>query len=152
MNDIYIANKYSYELNPEMIKLLGEEFNVEKTVDRFSEAIKGKSPEDAEAEGKTFFEAHGKTWIRKTHKLGEEYPDRTYEVLKMATSNNAELVKMCGPRDPYPEGALGVIEEGAYADMILVEGNPLENIDLVADAEKNFVIIMKDGMIYKNTL
>jgi imidazolonepropionase-like amidohydrolase len=75
-----------------------------------------------------------------------------YEVLKMATSNNAELVKMCGPRDPYPEGALGVIEEGAYADMILVDGNPLEDIDLVADAEKNFLIIMKDGVIHRNTL
>jgi imidazolonepropionase-like amidohydrolase len=75
-----------------------------------------------------------------------------YEVLKMATSTNAELVKMCGPRDPYPLGPIGVIEEGAYADMILVDGNPLENIDLVADAEKNFVMIMKDGTIYKNTI
>ena len=75
-----------------------------------------------------------------------------YEVLKMATSDNAELVKMCGPRDPYPLGAIGVIEEGAYADMILVDGNPLENLDLVADADKNFVLIMKDGKIYKNTV
>ena len=70
----------------------------------------------------------------------------------MATANNAELVKMCGPRDPYPLGPIGVIQEGAYADMILVDGNPLENIDLVADAEKNFVMIMKDGKIYKNTV
>ena len=75
-----------------------------------------------------------------------------YEALKMATSTNAELVKMCGPRNPYPLGPLGVIEEGAYADMIIVDGNPLENIDLVADADKNFVLIMKDGKIYKNTL
>ena len=74
-----------------------------------------------------------------------------YEVLKMATSDNAELVKMCGPRDPYPLGGIGVIQEGAYADMILVDGNPLENLDLVADADKNFVLIMKDGKIYKNT-
>ena len=65
----------------------------------------------------------------------------------MATSNNAELVKMCGPRDPYTEGALGVIEEWAYADLILVDGNPLEDIDLVADAERSFAIIMKDGVI-----
>ena len=75
-----------------------------------------------------------------------------YEVLKMATSTNAELLKMCGPRDPYPLGPLGVIEEGAYADMILVDGNPLENLDLVADADLNFVMIMKDGKIYKNTV
>jgi len=74
-----------------------------------------------------------------------------FEALKMATSDNAELVKLCGPRDPYP-GNLGVIEEGALADMILVDGNPLKDIKLVADPDKNFVVIMKDGTIYKNTL
>jgi len=74
-----------------------------------------------------------------------------FEVLNMATANNAELLKMSGPRDPYP-GKLGVIEEGALADMILVNGNPLENIDLVVDPENNFQVIMKDGVIYKNTL
>ena len=74
-----------------------------------------------------------------------------FEALKMATSTNAELVKMCGPRDPYP-GKIGVVEEGALADMILVDGNPLENLDLVADPEKNFLVIMKDGVIYKNKL
>lgn len=75
-----------------------------------------------------------------------------YEALKMVTSDNAELLKLSGPRHPYLEGPLGVIAEGAYADMLLVDGNPLENIDLVADADKNFVVIMKDGKIYKNTL
>jgi len=74
-----------------------------------------------------------------------------YEVLKMATSGNAELVKMCGPRDPYP-GELGVVKEGAFADLILVNGNPLENVDLVADAAKNFVVIVKDGKIHKNAI
>ncbi|MCP5413797.1 MAG: amidohydrolase family protein [Chromatiaceae bacterium] len=74
-----------------------------------------------------------------------------YEALKMATSGNAELLKLSGPRDPYP-GELGVIKEGALADLILVEGNPLENLDLVADADTNFVVIMKDGVIFKNSL
>ena len=55
-----------------------------------------------------------------------------YEALKMATHDNAQLFKLSGPRDPYP-GKLGVIEEGAYADLLLVDGNPLENLDLVAD-------------------
>lgn len=75
-----------------------------------------------------------------------------YEALKMATSTNAELLALSGPRNPYQEGPLGVIKVGAYADMILVDGNPLENLDLVADAEKNFVMIMKDGTIYKHTI
>lgn len=75
-----------------------------------------------------------------------------YEALKMATSENAKLLAMCGPRNPYKEGALGVVAEGAYADLILVDGNPLENLDLVADPDKNFALIMKDGKIYKNTV
>jgi len=74
-----------------------------------------------------------------------------YEALKMATYDNAQLVKMCGPRDPYP-GEIGVVKEGALADLLLVDGNPLENLDLVADPDKNFVMIMKDGKIYKNTI
>jgi len=74
-----------------------------------------------------------------------------HEILKMATSTNAELVKLCGPRDPYP-GKLGVVEEGALADLILVDGNPLENIDLVVDPDSNFKVIMKDGQVYKNTV
>lgn len=74
-----------------------------------------------------------------------------FEILKMATYDNAQLLKLCGPRNPYP-GKLGVIEEGAYADLLLVDGNPLENIDLIGDPQKNFVLIMKDGKIYKNTI
>lgn len=75
-----------------------------------------------------------------------------YEVLKMATSTNAELLALSGPRHPYQEGPLGVIQDGAYADLILVDGNPLEDIDLVANPEENFDLIMKNGVIYKNTL
>ena len=74
-----------------------------------------------------------------------------YEILVQATSRGGELIALSGPRNPYP-GKLGVVEEGAYADLLLVDGNPLENIDLMGDPEKNFVIIMKDGVIYKNTV
>jgi imidazolonepropionase-like amidohydrolase len=69
----------------------------------------------------------------------------------MATSVNSELLALSGPRNPYP-GKLGVVEEGALADLLLVDGNPLENISLVADPERSFLLIMKDGRIYKNTL
>ncbi|WP_425614565.1 amidohydrolase family protein [Anatilimnocola sp. NA78] len=71
------------------------------------------------------------------------------EALAMATSTNAELLAISGKRNPYP-GKLGVVEEGALADLLLVEGNPLENLKLIADPGKNFVVIMKDGKIYKN--
>lgn len=73
------------------------------------------------------------------------------EALAMATGTNAELLALSGPRNPYP-GKLGIIEEGALADLLLIEGDPLENIDLIADPATNFKIIMKNGVIYKNTL
>jgi imidazolonepropionase-like amidohydrolase len=73
------------------------------------------------------------------------------EILKMATSLNGELLAMSGPRNPYP-GKLGVIEEGALADLILVDGDPIADINLIADPEKNFVLIMKDGRVVKDAL
>jgi imidazolonepropionase-like amidohydrolase len=73
------------------------------------------------------------------------------EVLKLVTYDNAQLLALSGPRNPYP-GKLGVVEQGALADLLLVEGNPLENLKLVADPAKNFVVIMKDGKIFKNLL
>jgi len=73
------------------------------------------------------------------------------ETLVMATGTNAQLLELSGKRNPYP-GKLGVVEEGALADLLLVDGNPLENIELIADPGANFVVIMKDGKVYKNAL
>jgi imidazolonepropionase-like amidohydrolase len=73
------------------------------------------------------------------------------DILKMATSVNGELLAMSGPRNPY-QGKLGVIEQDALADLLVVDGNPVDNIELVAKPDKNLVFIMKDGSIYKNTL
>ena len=73
------------------------------------------------------------------------------ETLAMATSVNGELLALSGLRSPYA-GKLGVVEEGALADLLLVDGNPLDDINLVANPAANFKVIMKDGVIYKNTL
>lgn len=73
------------------------------------------------------------------------------EILKMATADNADLLAMSGPRNPYP-GKLGVVEEGALADLLLVDGDPTADIKLIIDPEKNFPVIMKDGKIIKNTM
>jgi imidazolonepropionase-like amidohydrolase len=75
---------------------------------------------------------------------------RPAEILKMATAVNGELLAMSGPRNPYP-GKLGVIETGALADLIVVDGDPLANLKLIADPDKNFVLIMKDGRVVKDT-
>jgi imidazolonepropionase-like amidohydrolase len=72
------------------------------------------------------------------------------EILRQATSYNAELFKLSGKLHPYREGELGVVREGAYADLLLVAGNPLEDIEVMVNPEENFDLIMKDGVIYKN--
>lgn len=73
------------------------------------------------------------------------------EIIKMVTQDNAALLQLAGLRSPYP-GKLGVIEEGAMADMLLVDGDPLKDLKLLADPNKNFLLIIKDGQIFKNIL
>jgi imidazolonepropionase-like amidohydrolase len=72
------------------------------------------------------------------------------EILRQATSVNGALLALSGQRNPY--GKLGVIEAGALADLLLVDGNPLENLSLLEDPANKLVVIMKDGKIYKKTL
>jgi imidazolonepropionase-like amidohydrolase len=74
------------------------------------------------------------------------------EALKLVTHDNAQLLALSGPRNPYRAGLLGVVEIGAYADLLLVDGDPTANLELVGDPQKNFRVIMKDGRIYKDTL
>jgi imidazolonepropionase-like amidohydrolase len=73
------------------------------------------------------------------------------EILRMATSTNAELLGLSNKRHPYP-GKIGVIEKGALADLLVVNGNPLDNIKLIEDPDNNLAVIMKDGKLHKNTL
>ena len=72
-----------------------------------------------------------------------------FEILKMATYDNAQLLALSGKRSPY-QGELGIIKQGALADLILVEGNPLQNIEIMAQPSEKFWVIMKDGQIFKN--
>jgi imidazolonepropionase-like amidohydrolase len=87
----------------------------------------------------------------------EEFVSRSkyfspYEIMMQVTSLNAELVGLSGKRNPYQAGALGVIQKDAYADLLIVKGNPLEDITLLAHPQQNLQLIMKDGKIYKNLL
>ena len=73
------------------------------------------------------------------------------EALVMATGTNGELLQLAGKRNPYP-GQVGVVKEGALADLLLVDGDPTVDISLVARPEQSFKVIMKDGVVYKDTL
>ena len=74
------------------------------------------------------------------------------EILRQNTSYAAKWLAKSGTKNPYREGPLGVVEEGAYADLLLVEGNPIKDVTVMADYKNNIKVIMKDGEIYKNTL
>lgn len=75
----------------------------------------------------------------------------SFKGLVAATGNIHELIRLTTFQNPYPEGKIGVLEEGAFADLCIVEGNPAEDLEVLADAG-NMKLIMKDGRIYKNTL
>jgi imidazolonepropionase-like amidohydrolase len=87
-----------------------------------------------------------------------------FEMLKAATSTAGKMLQLTGKLNPYPEGPLGVIQEGAYADILIVDGNPIEDVTVIGAVDGWFSapprkaevetirVIMKDGKIYKNTL
>ncbi|MCY9862650.1 amidohydrolase family protein [Vibrio coralliirubri] len=75
----------------------------------------------------------------------------TITALRMATSNCGRLFEMSTYQHPYQEGKLGQVVEGAYADLLIIDGNPLEGVACVANTETQ-KLIMKDGKVYKNTL
>lgn len=86
---------------------------------------------------------------RQLAKLTRFYDPLT--LLNQATGKNAELLALSGERNPYPK-ALGRIAPGAFADLLIADGDPSVNLDFLADPERNLRLIMKDGAIHKNTL
>lgn len=88
-------------------------------------------------------------------RIGEEFMLRSQwfepiEILRQVTSRGGELMALSGPRNPY--GKLGVIEVGAVADILVVEGNPLEDISVMTQPRENFKVILQGGSVYKNEL
>ncbi len=87
-------------------------------------------------------------------RMNDEFTLRTtwfsnVEILRQATSKNGELL---GLSNRYNPGRIGVIEQGALADILLVNGNPLEDISILTNPEQNLALIMKNGDVYKNTI
>ncbi|MEP9359561.1 amidohydrolase family protein [Sphingomonas sp. KR3-1] len=74
------------------------------------------------------------------------------EVLRIATSGNCALFARSGKRNPYRAAPLGVVKEGAWADLLLVRGNPLDDLPLLEDPARNLLLIVKDGVVHKNLL
>ncbi|MET8539923.1 amidohydrolase family protein [Kitasatospora sp. NPDC004799] len=74
------------------------------------------------------------------------------EALRTATSGNAELFRLSGRRDPYRAAPLGVIAPGAWADLLVVDGDPITDLSVLADPERNLRLFIKDGVVHKNDL
>jgi imidazolonepropionase-like amidohydrolase len=86
---------------------------------------------------------------RQLAKLTRFYDPLT--LLAQATATNGELLALSGERNPYPH-ALGRIAPGAYADLLVADGDPAVNLDFLGDPQRNLRLIMKDGKVHKNTL
>lgn len=83
-------------------------------------------------------------------RLGEHFT--TLEALKMVTSGNAELLRLSGDRDPYRTARIGEVTKGAWADLLLIDGDPTVNLGLLGDPARNIAVLIKDGAIVKNSL
>jgi imidazolonepropionase-like amidohydrolase len=95
---------------------------------------------------KAMYDLHAQEWTARAKLFSN------VEILRQATSIGAELIEFSGERNRYKEGPLGVVAVGAYADLIIVDGNPLNDITILSDPDKTLKLIMKDGVVYKNTL
>lgn len=81
---------YSFDLNDDMMNFLRQEFDPRKIVAKFAEAIAGKGAKEIDKVAKDIFTEYGEQWMKKVLQVGEEYPDRTYEVLKEAIDETGE--------------------------------------------------------------
>src|SRR3954447_17942430 len=94
--------------------------------------------------------AYGTDLLGELHKhQSEEFLIRaaalpSLEVLRGATTTAAELLRM--------EGKLGVLAPGAFADLIAVDGNPLDDLNLLQEQGRHIPLIVKAGRVIKNTL
>lgn len=96
-----------------------------------------------------FSPANLATHARQLAKLTQFYDPLT--LLRTATGNSGALLKLSGPRNPYPHD-LGVIRPGAYADILIAEGDPAQGLEFLTDPNANLKLIMKDGRVYKNAM
>ncbi|MGY4710296.1 amidohydrolase family protein [Mycolicibacterium sp. CBM1] len=74
------------------------------------------------------------------------------DALKMVTSGNAQLLRLAGERDPYKSARLGEITAGAWADLLVVDGDPTADLGVLAKPDTGLSVIVKDGLVVKNTL
>jgi imidazolonepropionase-like amidohydrolase len=80
-------------------------------------------------------------------------PFTSLDAMKLSTSNPGQMLKeLSAPsRNPFKDAKLGVVEEGAWADVLIWKGNPIRDVKLILEAD-NLKMVMKGGKVYKNIL
>lgn len=132
-----VAPKMSFELEPQMLKLLHDEFDPVKLADKFARAIAGKKGKELQGIGEKLFSDYGRDWIRKTVQLGEEYPDRTYETLRAAIDKTGGYYKFGLVPQRFLEVAYLAIQQ--FATLPIIECY-----------NKKLVYRIPDCYVYKN--
>ena len=147
-NDVWLSTQYLVENTPDMDSLRREKrkpvIDGQQTLWPMAKKMKLKLAWGTDFLFEPWLNEEQNTYFLKLKKWFTPY-----EMLKMVTYDNAQLLSLSGKRSPY-SGEIGIIKEGALADLILVEGNPLENIDLIGAPAEKFLVIMKDGQLVKN--
>jgi hypothetical protein len=83
--------RMSFELDEEMMAVIAAEFSPGGIADSFQQAIAGKQQDEIEEIGRKVFLEYGKNLMRRSLQLGEEFPDRTYELLREAADRTGSL-------------------------------------------------------------
>jgi hypothetical protein len=137
--DLYIAPRpFSFELSMEMIGLLRKEFDPQIIVEQFSKAIAGKKAGELDAIARDVYGNHGVTWMRRTLRLGEEYPDRTYEVLKEGVDKTGEM--------KFPL----VLQR--FIEIAYLSTQQFRVLPIVENWAKRLVYRVKDCYLYKSEI
>ena len=131
-----IGTEYSFELNTDMLKIIAQEFKPATVVSNFAQAVKGKKGKEVEVIGKRVFEEYGRDWMKRTIQLGEEYPDRTYEVMKAAADKTGMLV--------FPHIAQRLLE------IAYLSAHELSTLPIVENNYPNLIYKMVNCLIWSN--
>lgn len=75
----------------------------------------------------------------------------SFRGLLAATGNFNDITKLTTYQNPYPDGEIGLLKKGSYADIVITNANPVKDLDVLGDTE-NILFVMKDGKVYKNKL
>lgn len=83
---------YSFNLNEDMIAIVAKEFAPEEVAAQLARTVNGKTREEIPEVAKGMFSEFGQRWIRRCYQLGDEYPDRTYDVIRESADRTGEFI------------------------------------------------------------